>query len=74
MVDSDTSTGTAAAAAPAAKPLVSDNPSITPAERKPEYVAKGPIFINGVRAYNEGDGVSADAVKNLGLDKLVKKL
>lgn len=39
-----------------------------------EYVAKSPIFINGIRAYNEGDGITADAVKKNNLKDFVKKV
>lgn len=31
-----------------------------------QYVAKAPIFHDGVRAYNEGDPVPADNVKRYG--------
>lgn len=39
-----------------------------------EYVADGPINLGGVRAYNDGDRVSADAVKRNKLEKQVKKV
>lgn len=38
-----------------------------------DYVAKEAIFIDGVRAYNAGDAVTASAVKNNDLRKQVEK-
>lgn len=43
-------------------------------ETASDHVAKEAIYINGVRAYNKGDRVSASAVKNNKLDKLVDKV
>lgn len=37
------------------------------------FIAKEPIFINGVRAYNPGDVVSDSAVKAHGLDEQVAR-
>lgn len=55
-------------------PVVSDTQAAPPAEpEKAKFVAKGPIFINGVRAYNEGDAVSENAVKNNKLQDFVTK-
>lgn len=45
------------------------------ADTDAEYVALGPIDLNGARAYNEGSPVSARAVKKHKLtDKQVKKV
>lgn len=67
-----------AVTAPAAEPdapdtVVSNTLATPPQEETREYVATGPIFINGVRAYNEGSRISARAVKRNKLEKFVKK-
>lgn len=54
-------------------PVASDSPTVPAEPEKDAYVAKTAIFLNGVRAYNEGDRVSANAVKKNDLQKLVKK-
>lgn len=69
-----------ATTAPAGEPdaddvVVSSTPRPLPADDDPtEFVAKSPIFINGVRAYNQGDRVTADAVKKNKLQKFVEKV
>lgn len=64
--------------APATEPdgaevVVSNTPSAPVEDDKPEYEAAGPIYINGVRAYNEGDPVTAAAVEKNNLQKFVRK-
>lgn len=77
--DDATVTEPVTATAPAAEPgqddvVVSNTPS-APADPRPdtEYVADGPIYINGVLAYNAGDPVTAAAVSKNNLEKFVKK-
>lgn len=55
------------------QPVVSTTEVVPAPVDEPDYVAKEPIFINGVRAYNAGDPVTAAAVKNNDLRKLVDK-
>lgn len=57
----------------ASEVVVSSTPVSLVQDKPKEYVAKGPIFINGVRAYNEGSPVSAEAVKRNNLQEFVKK-
>lgn len=73
MPDNDTTT-TPDAAAASDKPAVTDGPPVSGPGSDPEFVAKKDIFVNGVRAYNAGAGVRAEAVKKLNLsNEFVKK-
>lgn len=74
----DTAAPPAATTAPAAEDgvadvVVSSTPAPPAVDDTPDFVAKSPIFINGIRAYNEGDAVTADAVKKNNLKDFVKK-
>lgn len=73
MPDPDTTPSPTAAAVAADEPIITDGPTVSDPGPDPEYVAVKDIFINGVRAYNKGDGVRADAVKKLDLKDFVKK-